>query len=65
MFQFYKVSSGVNLHQGEVMVVAWRKFGNILRKESFENIDCFDLHKILRKNSDPEYYEYNKEVTWL
>ena len=32
--QVYKVSSGVNSHYGQVMVVAWRKFGNVLRKQS-------------------------------
>jgi hypothetical protein len=44
------------------MVVAWRKFGNVLRKV-FESIDRYVPHKILRKYPDPEYY--NKEVTRL
>ena len=30
--QVYKFSSGVNSHNGQVMVVVWRKFGNILRE---------------------------------
>jgi hypothetical protein len=30
----YKVSSRVNSHIGQVMVVVWRKFGNVLRKLS-------------------------------
>jgi len=30
--QVYKISSGVNSHHGQAMVVAWRKFGNVLGK---------------------------------
>jgi hypothetical protein len=41
------------------MVVAWRKFGHVLRKRVFKNTDPFVPHKILRQNPDPEY---NKEV---
>ena len=32
--QVYKVSSGVNSHHGQQMVVVWRNFGNVLRKLS-------------------------------
>ena len=37
----------------------WNNYKNIV----YESIDRFVLHKILRKNSDPEYY--NKEIKRL
>jgi len=40
------------------MVVAWRKFGNVLRKQS-SRVSIVLSHKKLRKNPDSEYY--NKE----
>jgi hypothetical protein len=59
MSQVYKVSSGVNSHYGQVMVVAWRKFGNVLRKQSLRASIVLSH----TKNPDPEYY--NKDVKGL
>jgi hypothetical protein len=33
-FQVFKISCGINSHHGQIMVVAWRRFGNVLRKLS-------------------------------
>jgi hypothetical protein len=37
----------------------WNNYKNIV----YESIECFVLHKVFRKNSDPEYY--NKEIKRL
>ena len=62
MSQVYKVSSGVNSHHGEVMVLAWRKSGNILRKQSLR-VSIVLSHINFEKNPDLEYN--NKEVKQL
>ena len=44
---------------GSCVEEIWNNFKNIV----YECIECFVPHKIVRKNSDPEYY--NKEIKRL
>jgi len=46
-------------NNGSCVEDIWKNFKDIV----FEGIECFVLHKILKPNPDPEYY--NKEVKRL
>jgi hypothetical protein len=62
IYQTYKTSPAINWQDGQVTAVAWRRYGTISRTVC-ESIERFVPHKVLRKNSDPEYY--NKEIKRL
>jgi hypothetical protein len=56
---FFRDKFAIWESNGRFVEEAWNNFKNII----FESIERFIPHKILRKNSDPEYY--NKEVKKL
>jgi hypothetical protein len=56
---FFRDKFAVWASNGSCIEEVWHNFKNVI----LENIKRFIPHKILRKNSDPEYY--NKEVKKL